>query len=263
MAAITIALIIFVSSAEAKEPRPTTQTLFIHQPNRDQQTLEKDAELIFERIRAAMNGDSVHLVTTNVNETIFTIDLPEKLNRFEKNKLEGKARKALKTYFMGLLKNPPSPDLTVDIAGAITTAMKRFNAKPHDEMRLVILSDGLQTETTFSWRGGFPGDSWTANPSSPFADIEPNSQNVPLKVLMLATKTSFVDAYHASTIERWYRLLFQTRKAHLVQFTFDHATVATLLRNGVEVKDSQPIEVDERALLGPLSFTTVKPLNSD
>ena len=262
MAAITITLIIFVSSAEAKAPRPTTQTIFLHQPNRDRQTLEKDAELIFERIRAAQSGDSVHLLTTHVND-IFIVDLPEKVNDFEKRKVEAAARNALKTYFRGLIEKPPAPDMTVDIAGAITIAMERFNAKPHDEMILVILSDGLQTETTFSWRGGFPGDSWTANPSSPFADIEANSTNVQLKVLMLATKTSFVDSYHALTIERWYRLLFQTRKAHLVQFTFDHATVATLLRNGVEVKDSQPIEVDERGLLGPLSFTTVKPLNSD
>jgi hypothetical protein len=252
-----ISLICFLSNfAFAKAP-VTTRTIFIVQSNRDRQTLEKDAELIFNRITTATGGDSVHAFTTN-NQEIITLDLPEKQNKLLEKKAKQLAVNQLKAAFLKLIDNPPAEGESVDVAAAIQKALARFNTKPHDEMVLVLLADGLQIDSSFSWKGGFPSDSWISNVNSPFASIASNSARVPLKVLMLPTQGSYVDAYHASRIQRFYQLFFQHRNAQLLFTSDDHRAMADLLRNGVKIAPPKPI--GDAHLEGGLGFTKVTPI---
>ncbi len=256
---MAIILISFLSNFAFAKASATTRTIFIVQSNRDPQTLEKDAELIFYRIQAANGGDSIHAFTTD-NQPIVTLDLPEKQNKLQERKMKQVAVDQLTATFLKLIDNPP-PGEIVDIAAALSRAMARFNAKPHNEMVLVLLTDGLQINRSFSWKDGVPSNSWISNPDSPFSSIAPNSASVPLKVLMLPIQDNFVDAYHASMIQRWYQLFFQHRNAQLLQFTYDHRAMIDLLKNGVEIKPPKPIE--DADLNGPLGFTKVTPITQN
>jgi len=221
--------------------------MFLIQSDRDKATLENDAELAWQTVKNAKNGDFVDGMTLS-GQRVFSIQMTKK-GPMDARRDRNMAGVAIKQFFLDNINSPRKQNRN-DVAGAIKRTIGRFNAEPLKERYvLVMLTGGLQKDSFVDFGKGYPSDSWIAHQWSPYSSIPQNTTGKMMDVIFVTQTGDFQSSYQAQRLERFYSLLFSMKKTELVGFTDDHQTASELIRHSTPL--SKPVPQPE-GLNGPL-----------
>jgi uncharacterized protein YegL len=203
--------------------------MFLIQTDRDKATLENDAELVWQAVKNAKNGDYVEGMTLS-GQRVFSVQMTKK-SPMDARRDRNMAGAAIKQFYLDHINSPRKQNRN-DVAGAIKRTMGRFNAESQKERYvLVMLTGGLQKDSFVDFGKGYPSDSWIVHQWSPYSAIPQNTTGKMMDVVFVSQNGDFQSSYQAQRVERFYSLLFSRKRAELTGFTDDHQTVGELIRH--------------------------------